>query len=235
MRILGESADGMSVSELALLAGLAPATTHRLLRTLVGAGCVRQLPNRNYALGPMLLGLAENAGRMLGSWARPILARLVDATDETANFCLLDGDEVVYVAQVPSNHSMRMFTEVGRRVMVHCTGVGKAILSQLPDAEVMAILSRTGMPAQTPTTKTDPVELLEELWHIREVGYAVDYGEQEVGVRCIAVPVNWRPARAAISVSGPALRLQAADTGRIARLMTQLAKEIAAGFDAVAP
>lgn len=231
LRCLSESADGMSVSDLAVLADLAPATTHRLLRTLVASGYVRQLPSRDYALGPMLVRLGESAGRMLGSWARPVLAKLVEVTDETANFCLLDGDAVVYVAQVPSSHSMRMFTEVGRRVMVHCTGVGKAILSQLPEADVLAILSRTGMPAQTSRTKTDPADLLKELRQVRETGYAVDNGEQEIGVRCIAVPVHWGPARAAISVSGPALRLQAADTERIASLMIR----IAAGFDAVAP
>jgi len=160
-----------------------------------------------------------------------MLAKLVEATDETANFALLDGDQVVYVAQVPSKHSMRMFTEVGRRVMPHCTGVGKAILSQLPEAEVLSVLSRTGMPAQTPRTKTDPAELLDELREVRRCGYAVDNGEQEIGVRCVAVPVPWSPARAAISVSGPALRLQAADTERVAGIMMGLAAEIAAGFD----
>ena len=64
---------------------------------------------------------------------------------------ILEGDEVVYVAQVPSRHSMRMFTEVGRRVQPHCTGVGKALLSQLPDERVKEILARTGMEPHTPT------------------------------------------------------------------------------------
>lgn len=114
--------------------------------------------------------------------------------------------------------------------MPHCTGVGKAILSQLPDAEVLAILSQTGMPAQTPRTKTDPAELLDELREVRRCGYAVDNGEQEIGVRCVAVPVPWNATRAAISVSGPALRLQASDTERVAKVMMSLASEIAAAF-----
>ncbi len=232
LQLLGDPPSGTSVSELAEMAGLAPATTHRLLRTLVACGYVRQLPTRDYALGPTLVRLGESAGRMLGSWARPSLARLVEATDETANFALLDGDQVVYVAQVPSKHSMRMFTELGRRVMPHCTAVGKAVLAQLPDDEVLAILSRTGMPAQTPRTKTDPAELLDELREVRQCGYAVDNGEQEIAVRCVAVPVPWGPARGAISVSGPALRLQVADTEKVAGLMMGLAAEIAAAFDA---
>ena len=200
LQLLGDPGNGTSVSELAEMAGLAPATTHRLLRTLVACGFVRQLPSRDYALGPALVRLGESAGRMLGSWARPTLTRLVEATNETANFALLDGDRVVYVAEVPCKHSMRMFTDLSKRVMPHCTAVDKAILSQLPDGEVLAILSRTGMPAQTPRTKTDPAELLDELREVRRSGYAVDNGEQEIAVRCVAVPVPWSHAVAAISV-----------------------------------
>jgi IclR family acetate operon transcriptional repressor len=69
---------------------------------------------------------------------------------------LLDGDEIVYVAQVPSKHSMRMFTEVGRRVLPHSTGVGKALLAHTPAEEVRALLARTGMPAATEKTITTP-------------------------------------------------------------------------------
>jgi IclR family acetate operon transcriptional repressor len=232
---LYDSGGSKTVSELAKVAGLAPATAHRLLRTLLACGFVRQLPSREYALGPALIRLGEGAGRMLGAWVRPALAKLVEATHETANFALLDGDQVVYVAQVPSTHSMRMFTEVGRRVLPHCTGVGKAILSQLPDAQVLAILARNGMPAQTPRTKTDPSELLDELREVQRCGYAVDNGEQEIGVRCVAVPVPWEPTRAAISVSGPAVRLQAADTERIARTMKHIAAEIATALGAAEP
>jgi IclR family acetate operon transcriptional repressor len=80
----------------------------------------------------------------------PQLSGLAAEIGETANMGILEGDEVVYIAQVPSAHSMRMFTEVARPVHVHCTAVGKALLSQLPDAEVADLLRRTGMPAQAP-------------------------------------------------------------------------------------
>ena len=68
---------------------------------------------------------------------------------ETANLAMLEADAIVYVAQVPSRHSMRMFTEVGRRVLPHCTGVGKALLAAMPHEEVARVLRRTGMPAHT--------------------------------------------------------------------------------------
>ena len=146
---MADAGGEVGLSELSAASGLPLPTIHRLMRTLVTCGCVRQQPNRRYALGPRLIRLGESAARLLGTWARPYLAELVEATGETANMALLDGDEAVYVAQVPSRHSMRMFTEVGRRVLPHSTGVGKALLALLPQAEARALLARTGMPAAT--------------------------------------------------------------------------------------
>jgi IclR family acetate operon transcriptional repressor len=170
---------------------------------------MRQLANRRYALGARLVPLGQVAAAMLGSWARPVLTGLVDALGESANLAVLDHDAVMYIGQVPSRHTMRMFTEVGRRVPAHCTGVGKALLSQLPDQAVRELLARTGMPAQTPHTVTDPDALLAELVRVRRDGYALDEGEQEVGVRCVAVPVQGALGTLGISVSGPAPRMTA--------------------------
>jgi IclR family acetate operon transcriptional repressor len=207
LELMAAAGGEVALSDLAHRSGLPLPTVHRIARTLLASGYLRQLPSRRYALGPRLIGLGESASRVLGTWARPQLADLVESTGETANMAMLDGDHVVYVAQVPSRHSVRMFTEVGRRVPVHCTGVGKAVLSQLAPAEVSELLARTGMPAQTTQTITDPELFADELSRIRERGYAVDDGEQEAGVRCIAVPLWGAMSRVAVSVSGPASRL----------------------------
>jgi IclR family acetate operon transcriptional repressor len=131
----------------------------------------------------------------------------VDDLGESANLAMLDGDQVVYVAQVPSRHSMRMFTEVGRRVLPHSTAVGKAMMANMDPAAVKEILGRTGMPRHTPNTLTDPHAFADELDRTREQGYALDEGEQEIGVRCVAVAVPDAPARLALSVSGPVARM----------------------------
>ena len=102
---------------------------------------------------------------------------------------------------------MRMFTEVGRRVLPHCTAVGKALLASSSDADVRALLGRTGLPRHTPHTVTDPEELLAQLVGVRSRGYAMDEGEQEVGVRCVAVAVPGSTVRLAMSISGPAPRM----------------------------
>jgi IclR family acetate operon transcriptional repressor len=92
-------------------------------------------------------------------------------------------------------------------VLPHCTGVGKAVLAQLPDKQVRALLARTGLPARTVHTITDVESLLAEVGRIRDRGYAVDDGEQEIGVRCVAVPVPGTPSPTSISVSGPVARM----------------------------
>ncbi|GAA0389729.1 IclR family transcriptional regulator [Streptomyces luteireticuli] len=232
---MADAGGEVGLSELATSSGLPLPTIHRLMRTLVASGYVRQQPNRRYALGPRLIRLGESSARLLGHWARPYLARLVEETGETANMALLDGDEVVYVAQVPSRHSVRMFTEVGRRVLPHTTGVGKALLAQAPDDEVRAILGRTGMPAATEKTITTPDAFVDALARVRDSGYAVDDNEQEIGVRCLAVPVPDSPTAAAISISGPAGRVTEEATERIVPLLKEIAVELSAALATTTP
>ncbi|HEY2205965.1 MAG TPA: IclR family transcriptional regulator [Pseudonocardia sp.] len=227
LELMAAAGGTLALSELAARAGLPLPTIHRLVRTMVRRGYVRQEPSRRYALGPRLIPLGDTAGRMIGAWARPHLDGLVRQIGETANLAMLEIDSVVYVAQVPSPHSMRMFTEVGRRVLPHCTGVGKALLSTLPDEEAVQILRRTGMPAQTETTITSPELMLAELARVRERGYAVDDGEQELGVRCVAVPVADSLAPVAISVSGPSGRLTTERVAEVGRLLRGAAVELA--------
>ncbi|QKW53008.1 IclR family transcriptional regulator [Streptomyces buecherae] len=232
---MADAGGEVGLSELATSSGLPLPTIHRLMRTLVATGYVRQQPNRRYSLGPRLIRLGESASRLLGTWARPHLARLVEETGETANMALLDGDEVVYVAQVPSRHSMRMFTEVGRRVLPHSTGVGKALLAPVPDDEVRALLARTGMPAATEKTITTPDAFVSALETVRSAGYAVDDNEQEIGVRCLAVTVPDSPTATAISISGPAGRVTDAAKERIVPLLKEVARDLSRTLAATGP
>ena len=219
--------DGMmGLSALAAESGLPLPTIHRLVRTLVDLGYLRQEPSRQYALGPRLIRLGESSSRMLSVWARPHLTRLVDELGESANLAMLDGDQVVYVAQVPSRHSMRMFTEVGRRVLPHSTAVGKAMMANMDPVAVKELLARTGMPRHTPNTLTDPDVFAAELDRTRDQGYALDEGEQEIGVRCVAVAIPDAPARLALSVSGPVARM----TDKLVLRAAPLLHEAAAGL-----
>jgi IclR family acetate operon transcriptional repressor len=232
LELLADAGGTLGLSELATASGLPLPTIHRLVRTLVNRGYVRQEPSRRYSLGSRLIRLGDTSSRLVGAWLQPHLVQLVAMTNETSNLAMLDGDEVVYIAQAPSPQQMRMFTEPGRRVRPHCTAVGKALLSQLPAEEVRAILGRTGMPALTSSTITDPDELLAALDMIRRQGFAVDDGEQEHGVRCFAVVVPDAPTRLAVSASGPQPRMSDEAATRIVPALQQIAAAISASIAA---
>ncbi len=197
----------LGLSQLSSRSGLPLPTIHRLLRTLVELGYVRQAPSREYALGPRLVHLGENANLLLNRWATPHLEFLVDKLGESANLALFEGDRVTYVAQAPGRHSMRMFPEVGGRAWAHSSAVGKAMMARMPRVQVEALILRTGMPVQTEHTITTRAALIAELDQIDVRGYATDEEEQEVGVRCVAVALPGNPPRAAVSISGPVTRM----------------------------
>ncbi len=226
LELITNAGGNVTLSELSSSTDLPLPTIHRLLRTLVSLGYIRQLPSRRYALGPRLIRLGEGATKQLGALAQPQLKLLVDQLGETANMAVLDDDMVIYIAQVPSPHSMRMFTEVGRRAHTHDTGVGKALLAQLDDDVVRGIIARQGMPRPTSKSIGTIEELLADLKLIRERGYYIDEEEQEIGVRCFAMAVPNSPTPTAISVSGPVQRVDLAFSQRAIPVLRQAAQVI---------
>lgn len=208
--------------EIAQAVGLPVPTVHRLLATLNIRGYVLQLPDRRYALGSRLVRLGTVAAQQSGAQVQPVLDRLVARLEETVNLAFLTQDTMTYVAQASSHRSMRMFTEVGRRVALHASGVGKAVLTTLPESQVRGVLTATG------TRDLDAV--LSEVGISRERGYAIDDEEQEVGVRCLAVAVPGGPAPAALSVSGPSSRLEPVVYEQVAAQLRATANELAEGW-----
>ena len=228
LEALGASGSPVGIVDLAQRTELHVSTAHRLLSTLISRGYALQDPQTNkYALGLRVLQLASQAIKDsdLRSIAKPFLQRLMETTQETANLVVLDCDDAVYIEQVEGPRLVRMFTKIGRRVPLHCTGVGKVLLSHLPEERIDAIIAKRGLPAFTPKTITDPNSLKTELRSVRAQGFALDNEEQEEGVRCVAAPVydrDWQPV-AAISISAPVTRL----TTQRAILLASQAKAIA--------
>lgn len=208
--------------EIAHAADLPVPTVHRLLATLNVRGYVLQLPDRRYALGARLVRLGDVAAQQAGAQVQPALDRLVEQLQETVNLAFLTQDSMTYVAQASSHRSMRMFTEVGRRVALHTSGVGKAVLTTMPEARVRDALG--GLSARTAAAVLHEVKLS------RRRGYAIDDEEQEVGVRCLAVAVPGGPAPAGLSVSGPSSRLEPSVYAEVAMRLHATADELAAGW-----
>jgi IclR family transcriptional regulator, acetate operon repressor len=236
LEVMADAGGEIGLSQLATQAQLPPATIHRLVRTLVDLGYVRQEPSRHYSLGPRLMRLVDTSTKRLETLAHPYMSDVVDALGESVNLAVLDGEEIVYVAQVqPSRNFMRMFTEVGLRTKPHSTAVGKAILATRPEDEVRELLKRTGMPRRTEHTLTTPKLLFADLERVRERGYALDDGEQELGVRCVGLAVPGAPRPLAISMSGPLTRMSDDVIAKAAPILRKAADNISAELAAPAP
>jgi IclR family transcriptional regulator, acetate operon repressor len=233
LEALADPGEPRGVSELRRATGLPLATVHRLLATMAARGYVRQdTATRKYTLGSHLIRLGEAATRQFSRFSHPYLAELMEVSGETANLAVFEGGQVTYVAQVPSrHHRVRMFTEVGRRVLPHTSGVGKVVLAFRPRGEVEALLARTGLPRRTPRTITELDRFLAELDTVARQGYAIDSGEEEVGVRCLAVPVfRIGDSVAAMSVSAPEGRLEPRDVERILPEMLRISAALSGDF-----
>jgi IclR family transcriptional regulator, acetate operon repressor len=227
LEALADAGGAARTKDLAAAIELPVATVHRLLTTLAARGFVLQLADRSYSLGPRLVRLGAVAAHQVGAEAQPVLAELAESLGETVNLAFFTRDSMTYVAQAEAARSMRMFTEVGRRVPLYNSGVGKAVLATLPDDEVRALLSQP-VPGTAP--RPDVPAVLTEVARARERGYAVDDEEQEIGVRCLAVAVEGGPAPAGLSVSGPTSRLVQDSFAEVAQALKSTAANLAEGW-----
>ncbi|NLX92167.1 MAG: IclR family transcriptional regulator [Firmicutes bacterium] len=215
LEVMAREGAPISVTELAEKVNLKISTVHRLLSTLSFRGYVEQDPEDNkYKLGLKLLEIGNsvlNHSSDIRTIARPYLEELVEKCNETANLAILDETDVVYIDQVESKNLIivRMFAQVGNRGPVHCTASGKALLAFYPEAKIDEIIEKLEMVKYTNETITDRNHLKKELQRIRQDGYALDWGEREEHVRCIAAPIfNFEgKVIASISISGPSTRI----------------------------
>ncbi|GGK22188.1 IclR family transcriptional regulator [Caldalkalibacillus thermarum] len=212
LEYLADEPEGLGVTELSNRMDLPKSTIHRFLKTLLERQYIRQNPKTGqYQLGLRLLYLSGSLMDQLDvrKVALPYLEALCKATNEVIHLCVRDGDEAVYVEKVEGDNTIRMYSKVGNRVLMHCTAVGKVLLSELLEDEIAAIMARTGMPAKTKQTITDLKTLLTELAKVRSQGFAIDNVEHEEGIRCIGAPIRNYEGEivAAFSISGPTFRM----------------------------
>lgn len=205
-------AAGMTAAQLADATRTNRVTVHRILTTFLKHGYVRQKrAGAPYRLGFRFVELGDRVIRAtdLVQVAQPLLEELVARTGETSHMAVLDGAEAVYVAKTESPHSVRLVSRVGARAPLYCTSLGKAMLAAMPEPMRASLVAQQRFERRTETTLTDPDSLGRELEQVRRRGYAVDRGENEDGVRCVAAAILDRSgmAVAAVSVSGPASRI----------------------------
>lgn len=210
----------LTTSQASVLTGLPRAAVRRCLHTLARLGYVAPRGEEGYALRPAILPLAR-AYLTSTDWVdagRPLLERLRDRIGESCSLGVLDGGEVVYVGRAEMRRIMSIALGVGSRVPAYCTSMGRALLAQLPEAELEAYLARAPFPARTAKTRTSADAVRRAVDEVRARGYALVDQELEEGLRSIAVPLVGPPGTvpAALNVGAPAARVTRDElTGRV--------------------
>ncbi|WHX98365.1 IclR family transcriptional regulator [Neobacillus sp. DY30] len=231
--IVGLKKGGLGVTEIANQIDINKSSVFRILSTLVQYGYIEQNPETGkYKLGYKFLDISSKLLESidLRSEAKPFLQELENKTNEVIHLVVYDQGEVVYIEKLEGNETLRTHSKVGKRAPMHSTSVGKAILSHLPENDVLSILDRKGMPCHTDYTITTPEEFLHELNQIRQRGYALDLEENEYGITCIAAPVfdHLGKVVGAVSISGPTTRMNTERLNQLGPLMIQTGKQISA-------
>ena len=199
----------LTLSEVARATGLTRAAARRFLHTLVDLGYVRN-NGRLFALRPRILelGYAYLSSLGLPEIALPHLETLVATVHESSSVSVLDGDDVVYVARVPTRRIMTVVISVGTRFPAYATSMGRVLLAGQSDEWLDGYLTSARLSPLTRRTITDPVRLRAELLRVRQQGWAMVDEELEEGLRAIAAPIHDPGGKviAAVNVSAPAQR-----------------------------
>lgn len=211
LNLFREEAGDLGVVQIAGRLELTLSTAHRIARALVVEGYLAQDEGRErYRLGPQALLLGQAAQRALGmDAARTILRELADRTGESVNLGLLAGDHAVVIQRMESSQPLRFSMEVGTRIELHATSMGKSLLAF--NSELQGYVDGLGEDLVQMTAKTHSTVsgLREDLAQIRLRGWSSDDEESMLGVRCVAAPVldARGQARAAIAIQAPAVRM----------------------------
>jgi IclR family KDG regulon transcriptional repressor len=233
INIVSSEKDGLGVTEIAKQMDINKSSVYRILSTLVQYGYMEQDEETSrYKLGYKFLELSSKLLESidLRKEAKPYLQELEKETNEVIHLVVYDQGEVIYIEKLEGTETLRMHSKVGKRAPMHCTAVGKAILAHLPSNVVLDILERKGMPRHTDKTITDQDEFLKELAQVKQKGYALDLEENEYGIRCIAVPIFDHAGKviAAVSISGPTIRMTDERIEQLQERMRQIGKQISA-------
>lgn len=224
---LAAASGPVSLTSLAKACGLPKTSAFRYLSTLVGRDYVERVGDTNdFRLGVGVYSLQADHLERLDQIARPHLERLRDEVGETANVGILVGREVAYVDIVESTHAVRLAARPRDRDALHCTALGKALLARMPDEKAAKLVGER-FEARTERSILTWTSLRDELELVRAQGYALDDEENEIGGRCIAVPIPLESPSIAISISSVTPRLPMERVASIAARLNEVAATIA--------
>jgi DNA-binding IclR family transcriptional regulator len=235
MEEIARHRDGIGLAELSKRVGLHNSTTFHLVKTMVSLGYVRQLKDsKRYRIGRPLFALAASAldEVEMTSLATPVLEDLSRGTGEGTQFAVRSGDAVVVLARTSGQGAFQLTDRVGGVRPAHCTALGKVMLSALVPDQFERFLARADLKGNTPKSIVKVGELRREIEDVRKAGMAIDDGEYDTELRCVALPVRDFSAQiiGAVGLSGPVWRLSHEILQKHARAVRAAAERLSAEF-----
>ncbi|UCH25430.1 MAG: IclR family transcriptional regulator [Trueperaceae bacterium] len=220
-----------SVSALSRHLEMAKSTVSTMLATLATAGLVEQSPGtKRYHLGLrcLELGYLSSSRLVLRDYAFPQLEALLGDSNRIVYLAIPYTYDMLYIEALYPPRRKINYSAQGRRMPMHCTGIGKAALAFMPGSFIEEFLANATLRRYTPNTFTEPSALRTELRRTRERGYAVDREEQEEGIQCVAAPIRSGAGRvvAAISVSGSSQEVTTARFPELGEKVAEAARDI---------
>jgi IclR family KDG regulon transcriptional repressor len=207
IELLATKPKGLGVTEIGQLLSLHKSTVHRLINALAQRGYISKEPKSGiYKIGLKFIEISSLFFHQieLKTEALPYMRHLAEQTGQTVHLAILDGDDVVYIEKVDALQSLRMYSQIGKRIPVYCSGLGKVLLSGLSPGNRQEIIFKNNLVKYTPNTILDRDILLKQIDDVIKLGWALDDEEHEEGIRCIAVPIYDFTGKiiAALSISG---------------------------------
>lgn len=202
-------ANGATVTAIANELGVAKSGIHKHLKTMEKYGYVVKR-DEEYQLGLQFFnrGVYTRTQYDIPRTVRPLIGKIAEEANESAWCIVPEGGQGMVLYGASENDSINPDSLIGSWLSLHANSGGKAIMAQLPQSEVNAILDQHGLPAKTPSTITDRDDLLEELDRVQEVGYALNFGEDIEGIHAVGVPVVIEgDVLGALTIAGAANRL----------------------------
>lgn len=231
LEFLARSKRGASLSSVSRSLALPKSSTYLVLKTLEQEGYLqRSVRSGKFCFGVRLVRLCRSAlaNLDLREVARPCLTDLMRQTGITVHLAVLEGNEAVIIDRISPPGSSAGADWVSRRLDVNCTGVGKALAAFLPEEQLEELITAQRFARHNDNTIVSVPGLKRELSKVREQGYALDDEEDEIGVRCVGVPIldgNQR-ALAAISLAGTTEQIPLEKVRALALALKQTATEI---------
>ena len=231
LEFLAHSKRGASVSNISRSLALPKSSTFMLLKTLEQEGYLqRSAWSGKFYFGVRLVRLCRSAlaNLDLREVARPWLTNLMRQTGITVHLAVLEGNEAVIIDRISPPGSTAGADWVSRRLDVNCTGVGKALAAYLPEEQFERLITAQRFARHNDNTIVTVPGLKKELYKVREQGYALDDEEDEIGVRCVGVPIldSHQQAFAAISLAGTTQLIPLERVASLANSLKQTASEI---------